>query len=60
LISFAFRIQEPNRRLVAIVLMISGGVSLASYGELKFDMFGFSIQALAVVVRSFLFRQRSN
>ncbi|CAE6477948.1 unnamed protein product [Rhizoctonia solani] len=49
LISFAFRIQDPNRRLVAIVLMISGGVSLASYGELKFDMFGFSIQALAVV-----------
>lgn len=49
LISFAFRIQDPNRRLVAIVFMISGGVSLASYGELKFDMFGFSIQALAVV-----------
>ncbi|KAG8763733.1 COPII subunit [Ceratobasidium sp. 423] len=49
LISFAFRIQDPNRRLVAIVCMISGGVSLASYGELKFDMFGFSIQALAVV-----------
>ncbi|CAE6524225.1 unnamed protein product [Rhizoctonia solani] len=49
LISFAFRIQDPNRRLVAIVLMISGGVSLASYGELKFDMFGFTIQALAVV-----------
>jgi len=28
--------------------MISGGVSIASYGELKFDMFGFIIQALAV------------
>ncbi|KAG9104403.1 hypothetical protein FRC06_002638 [Ceratobasidium sp. 370] len=52
LISFAFRIQEPNRRLVAIVCMISGGVSLASYGELKFDLFGFSIQALAVVFES--------
>ncbi|QRV90886.1 sugar phosphate/phosphate translocator [Ceratobasidium sp. AG-Ba] len=49
LISFVFRIQEPNRRLVAIVCMISGGVSLASYGELKFDMFGFSIQAIAVI-----------
>ncbi|KAG8908401.1 hypothetical protein FRB99_006606 [Tulasnella sp. 403] len=49
LISFAFRIQEPNRRLLAIVLMISGGVSLASYGELSFDAFGFVIQAMAVV-----------
>ncbi|KAG8983381.1 hypothetical protein FRB94_007002 [Tulasnella sp. JGI-2019a] len=48
LISFLFRIQEPNRRLLAIVLMISGGVCLASYGEVKFDMFGFTIQALAV------------
>ncbi|KAG8895812.1 hypothetical protein FRC00_006877 [Tulasnella sp. 408] len=48
LISFVFRIQEPNRRLLAIVCMISGGVSLASYGELRFDMFGFIIQALAV------------
>ncbi|KAG8843352.1 hypothetical protein FRB96_004084 [Tulasnella sp. 330] len=47
-ISFCFRIQEPNRRLLAIVLMISGGVCLASYGEVKFDMFGFIIQALAV------------
>ncbi|KAF8609160.1 TPT-domain-containing protein [Ceratobasidium sp. AG-I] len=52
LISFAFRIQDPNRRLVAIVFMISGGVSLASYGEVKFDMFGFSIQSLAVVFES--------
>ncbi|KAG8949173.1 hypothetical protein FRC04_008971 [Tulasnella sp. 424] len=48
LISFVFRIQEPNRRLLAIVCLISGGVSLASYGELRFDMFGFTIQALAV------------
>ncbi|KAG8933236.1 hypothetical protein FRC01_010225 [Tulasnella sp. 417] len=48
LISFVFRIQEPNRRLLAIVCMISGGVSLASYGELRFDTFGFIIQALAV------------
>ncbi|KAG9011778.1 hypothetical protein FRB90_007078 [Tulasnella sp. 427] len=39
---------KPNRRLLAIVCMISGGVSLASYGELRFDMFGFVIQALAV------------
>ena len=50
LISFIFRIQDPNRRLFAIVMMISGGVSLASYGELKFDTLGFIIQALAVCV----------
>jgi len=48
LISFVFRIAEPNRRLLMIVLMISGGVCLASYGELRFDMVGFVTQALAV------------
>jgi hypothetical protein len=30
--------------------MISGGVCLASYGELRFDTFGFVVQALAVAV----------
>lgn len=30
--------------------MISGGVCLASYGELRFDTFGFIVQALAVAV----------
>ncbi|KAF8491015.1 triose-phosphate transporter family-domain-containing protein [Gautieria morchelliformis] len=48
LISFVFRIQEPSKRLALIVLMISGGVCLASYGELSFDTFGFVVQALAV------------
>ncbi|KAF8587198.1 TPT-domain-containing protein [Ramaria rubella] len=48
LISFVSRIQEPSRRLALIVLMISGGVCLASYGELRFDTFGFIVQALAV------------
>jgi hypothetical protein len=52
IISFAFRIQEPNRRLALIVLMISGGVALASYGELKFDFTGFLIQAASVVFES--------
>ncbi|GJJ11136.1 hypothetical protein Clacol_005367 [Clathrus columnatus] len=49
LISFTFRIQDPSKRLFMIVFMISGGVSLASYGELKFNMKGFIIQALAVL-----------
>jgi len=48
LISFAFRLQEPSRRLLAIVLLISGGVCLASYSELSFDMFGFVVQAMAI------------
>jgi len=48
LISFVFRLQEPNRRLLAIVCMISGGVCLASYGELSFDTFGFIIQGCAL------------
>jgi len=48
LISFAWRIQEPSKRLLVIVLMISGGVCLASYGELRFDPSGFVVQALAV------------
>lgn len=48
LISFAFKIQEPNARLIAIVCMISVGCSLAAYGELHFEMFGFLCQAAAV------------
>jgi len=48
LISFVGRIQEPSKRLALIVFMISGGVCLASYGEVRFDTFGFVIQAAAV------------
>jgi len=49
LIQWIFRIQDMNQRLFVIVLMISGGVCLASYGELRFDLFGFIIQSLAVI-----------
>ncbi|TFK21140.1 TPT-domain-containing protein [Coprinopsis marcescibilis] len=48
LISWTFRLQEPNRKLALIVVMISLGVALASQGELNFDMFGFLTQAAAV------------
>lgn len=48
LISWTFRIAEPNRKLALIVFMISSGVALASSGELKFNLFGFLIQAAAV------------
>ncbi|KAK7036673.1 hypothetical protein VNI00_011338 [Paramarasmius palmivorus] len=49
LISWISRIQEPNRRLGAIVFLISAGVALASHGELHFNFFGFIVQSLAVV-----------
>ncbi|KAG6811028.1 hypothetical protein H0H92_009298 [Tricholoma furcatifolium] len=49
LITWLFRIQEPNRKLAMIVLMISSGVALASHGELHFHLGGFMIQASAVV-----------
>ncbi|PBK90205.1 TPT-domain-containing protein [Armillaria gallica] len=48
LISWCFRIQEPNRKLGVIVVMISCGVALASHGELRFNLIGFLIQAAAV------------
>jgi hypothetical protein len=49
LISWTFRIQEPNKKLGMIVFMISTGVALASHGELRFNIFGFFTQAAAVM-----------
>jgi len=48
LISWSFRIQEPNRKLAVIVFMISFGVALASHGELHFNLIGFLTQTAAV------------
>jgi len=48
LISWGARLQDPNKKLGVIVLMISLGVALASKGELQFDLVGFLIQAAAV------------
>ncbi|KAH7098383.1 TPT-domain-containing protein [Auriculariales sp. MPI-PUGE-AT-0066] len=48
LISWISRIHEPNKKLLGIVLMISSGVALASYGEMRFDTLGFVIQCLAI------------
>ncbi|KIP07313.1 hypothetical protein PHLGIDRAFT_71333 [Phlebiopsis gigantea 11061_1 CR5-6] len=48
LISWTFRLQEPNKKLAMIVFMISSGVALASKGEMKFNLVGFIIQAAAV------------
>ncbi|KAG8216784.1 hypothetical protein J3R82DRAFT_7029 [Butyriboletus roseoflavus] len=49
LISWISRIKEPNRRLAMIILMISSGVTLASHGELYFNLTGFLAQVAAVV-----------
>jgi len=48
LISWTFRIAEPNRKLAVIVFMISIGVAMASHGELRFNLIGFITQAAAV------------
>ena len=48
--SWTFRLQDPNKRLAVIVFMISSGVALASRGELRFNLFGFIVQAAAVAV----------
>ena len=50
LISWTFRLQDPNKRLAMIVFMISSGVALASRGELRFNLIGFLTQAAAVAV----------
>lgn len=52
LISFAFKLQEPNRKLGAIIGMISVGCALAAYGEVFFEPFGFICQVLAVMFES--------
>ncbi|KAJ7100206.1 triose-phosphate transporter family-domain-containing protein [Mycena belliarum] len=49
LISWVFRIAEPNRKLALIVCTISFGVALTSSGESHFNLLGFLIQAAAVV-----------
>jgi len=48
LVSWVFRISEPSKKLALIVVMISTGVAVASSGELKFNLFGFAVQAAAV------------
>ncbi|KAJ8592948.1 TPT-domain-containing protein [Rhizopogon salebrosus TDB-379] len=45
LITWIFRLSEPSRELLLIVLMISSGVALASKGERWFSLIGFLIQA---------------
>ncbi|KAF8066843.1 TPT-domain-containing protein [Lyophyllum atratum] len=58
LISWTFQLQDPNKKLGLIVVMISCGVALASHGERLFHLGGFLVQAGAVLVSNlFLFLQ---
>lgn len=44
LMSFAFGLREPSQKLFVIVLLISIGVIVASYGEAGFDLAGVLVQ----------------
>ncbi|KAH8918384.1 TPT-domain-containing protein [Atractiella rhizophila] len=52
LLSFAFSLKEPSKKLFTIICLISLGVGIASYGEIAFDMSGFLVQLLAIVIES--------
>lgn len=41
-------LQTPTTRTLIIVLCISAGVALASYGEVQFALSGFICQALGI------------
>ncbi|GAA5838950.1 hypothetical protein JCM5353_006819 [Sporobolomyces roseus] len=52
LVSAAFRLKELNARILCIVGVISLGVTIASYGEIDFELIGFLVQALAIAIES--------
>ena len=43
-VSVAFKVKTANAKLWGIVSIISIGVAIASYGEIDFDLLGFSVQ----------------
>lgn len=52
LLSFVFGVEKPSASLFVIILLVSGGVFLASVGEIQFVLTGFVYQAVGVVVES--------
>ncbi|BGO91694.1 hypothetical protein NBRC10512_008142 [Rhodotorula toruloides] len=52
LAAFAFRTKAVSLRLFGIVVMISAGVGIASYGEVDFSLIGFSIQMVAIAIEA--------
>jgi len=43
-VSVIFKVKTASAKLFGIVCIISLGVGIASYGEIDFDLLGFSVQ----------------
>ena len=52
LAAFAFGTKSFSIKLCCIVAVISGGVGLASYGEVKFNWTGVVIQLVAIAIEA--------
>ncbi|GAA5828694.1 hypothetical protein JCM11251_005840 [Rhodosporidiobolus azoricus] len=52
LAAFIFRTKTFSYKLLGIVVVISAGVGIASYGEVAFSVVGFSIQMVAIAVEA--------
>ncbi|GAA6019885.1 hypothetical protein JCM10207_003326 [Rhodosporidiobolus poonsookiae] len=52
LVSASFGLKELSAKIMMIVSVISFGVALASYGEIEFEIVGFSVQLLAIGIES--------
>jgi len=50
LLSFFMGLQKPSSKVFFFVSLISLGVGVASYGEAEFDLAGFVVQGLALIV----------
>ncbi|GAA6028302.1 hypothetical protein JCM8097_006965 [Rhodosporidiobolus ruineniae] len=50
--AFIFRTKAFSFKLLGIVVVISAGVGIASYGEVAFSTIGFSIQMIAIAVEA--------
>lgn len=52
LFSVAFGLEVVSLRLITVVTLISGGLALSSYGEVNFQLTGFFLELVAVVIGS--------
>lgn len=50
--SFAFGLRQPTSLLITIILLICLGSGIASYGAQDFNVFGVSLQVLAILVEA--------
>ncbi|GAA97915.1 uncharacterized protein L969DRAFT_96293 [Mixia osmundae IAM 14324] len=51
-VSVLFKVKTASAKLYGIVGIISLGVIIASYGEIDFDLLGFTVQIIAILVES--------